>query len=451
MAYSHITFTQLKTALANRLGDTGNVYWTDTECGLYLIEALRTWGLASWYWRDSGTLSTSSGVGFYNINTLQNTSLDPLLSYTVTDQEVSTLIQYHLLEPATGSTWTGSEQFTLTDVTDSLQRRRDRFLVETGCVLTSFTQALGAGAQTVDLPDTTLVARNMHWTAASGTDWPIMIDDIGGQRNYGPSFLTTQGVPLTASTLSAQPLRYVLAPPTNEPGTLRVLASQSGAVLTAGGIALGVPDDTAWVIKWGALADMLGKEGPAQDLPRAYFCERRWQLGIELSRTMSVVMNAQINGVDLSTDSLANLDLYNPNWYSSTGIPTMVASEANYIALSRAPNGIYSVLLDVVRKAIVPTVGTDHIQIGREYLDVIVDYAEHLAAFKCGGMEHRQTDRAAERFFDAAILHRQRLAAQNPALTPIVRQSLRDYYVEPMMKDAPGQQILADASQSLQQ
>jgi hypothetical protein len=429
MNYSHTSFAQLKTALAQRLGDTGGVYWLNgsngalsDELGQYILEALRTWGLFTGYWRDTGTFNTAASTAFYDISTLQNTGGSFLLNSTVTDRTLSGVMQYHLLEPATGNTWTGTEQFTLADVTGALTKRRDLLLAEVGATITRTTQPIAANAKTFDVADTTLLIRRLAWTSG-GVTWPVLTDDINNQRNYGFDFMNTADIPATYSSSSVQPLRYVIAPPPSANGTLDMLSVQSGAALNASGIALGVPDDMSWIVKWGALADLLGREGPGQDLPRSYFCERRWNLGIEAAKQYPTVINIQIAGQDLSPESIDRLDMYNLNWQSTTGVPDMVGSYRNYVALSTAPNGIYSVLLDVVAKAVLPSVDADFIQIGREYLDPILDYAEHLAAFKSAGYEFKNTYKGAANFFSAALGYNQRLAAQSPTIKELIRQS----------------------------
>lgn len=432
MPYTHTTFGQLKTSLKSRLGDTGGVYWVDAEVGLYIIEALRVWGLLTGYWRDTGQFVTAASTPFYDISTITSIGGDSLLSYSVTDTDLSTLIQYHLLEPATGSTWTGSEQFTLADVTEALTRRRDAFLVETGARQTLFTQALGAGSNYIDLPQTTLQVRRLDWTGTSGTSWPLVQEDISSQRNYGAGYLLTPDTPQTYSSGSEAPLRLVLAPPPNENGTIRALATVSGSTLTAAGVVVGLPDDMCWAIKWGALADMLGREGPGQDLTRAYYCERRYRLGVEVARTNEIIVNSQIDGVSLSAEAIDRLDQYSPNWATTTGTPTFIAAYRNYVALATCPDGVYSVTLDLVRKAETPTADADYIQISADYLGAILDYAEHLASFKCGGTEFRQTFRAADNFFKAALGYNQRLAAANPAIIDLIKQSTQDDNVQPM-------------------
>jgi hypothetical protein len=448
MAYTHTTFSAMKVALSQRLGDTGMVYWVDAELGEYIKEALQTWGLITGYWRDSGTFTTVSGTALYDISTLQNTLAVDLLSYAVTDTTLATVIQYHLLEPATGTTWTGSEQFTLADVTGALTRRRDTLLLDGEVRITHSTQVLGAGSQTVDLSEDIQLIRRMAWTSSGSVTYPIYPEDIDSQRNYSTSFLTTQGIPATYSYSTAIPSRYVIAPPPNQPGTLDLLTINSGASLTAQGIAVGVPDDMCWIVKWGALADMLGREGPGQDLARSYFCERRYRLGVELAKVYPTVINAQIDGISLSPDAITNFDRYNMNWQSTTGSPEFVGSLRNYIALSTCPNGVYSVLLDVVRKAPLPSASGSFIEVGKEYLNTILDYAEHLAAFKCGGEEFRHTLRAADSFFNTALSYNQRLAAQHPALVTLIRQSTEDFYTNPTQKNTGNRVLMARANAS---
>lgn len=449
--YAYITRAQLRAALQDRLGDQNGVYWTSTELNLYLDEALQTWGMLTGYWRDTGSFVTTASTAFYDISTLTNTSAVALLSYATTDTTLSSLIQYHLLEPAPGSSWTGSEQFTLDDITNGLQYRRDAFLAETGMRITRATQAHGASIGFFDVPDTTLTVKRVAWTSATAsTTYPLHYDDISGQRNYGSSFLTSQDIPLTFSSSSARPLRYIIAPPPNENGTLDILSVLSGATVTAGGISMGIPDDMTWVVKWGALADILGKEGPGQDLTRSYFCERRYRLGVELAKVAPIVINAEINGVALSPESLQSLDTYSMNWQSETDTPVFIASIKNYVALAPCPDGVYSVVLDVVRKAPLPSGDVSNIQVGREYINNIVDYAEHLAAFKCGGEEFRHSFRAADSFFNAALAYNQRLAAQHPALVALIRQSTLDDYSNLPRRNVGNRPLMEEAAMSQQ-
>lgn len=411
------------------------MYWTDAEAGLYLTEALHMWGLLTAYWLDTGIINTAANTAFYDISNITNTGGDALLSYSITDTILAKYIQYHLLEPPTGTSWTGSEQFTLQDITTALQTRRDQFLSDTSCVVTR-TAGLTVPvlpSNTISLPDTTLQLHRLAWQDSSNVIYPLQPTDISHQRNYDRMALITPGTPNTWSSASSQLLTILVVPPVNEPGSFEMICTTSGAPLNpAAGVILGVPDDLAWAVKWGAMADLLGRDGPARDIPRAYYCERRYQLGVELARRDARIVNAAVNGVPTETDSITGIDNYSSSWQSTPGTPTFLGSLQNLLCAAPIPNDIYSLELDVVRKAIIPVLNSDFVQVGREYVDILVGYAEHLAAFKEGGQELASTMRAAQNFFDAALSFNEKLASQNPSATAMMKQSTQDFLDRPV-------------------
>lgn len=428
--YSHTTWADLKTALSLRLHDSSKVYWTDAELGLYLTEALRTWNASTGFWRDKGVITLSANTPFYDLASIPLRNADDnaaLVNYIVTDTDLITQIQHHFLEPATGTTWTGSEQFTLADCSRAIQRRRNQFIADTGCVVTRTTGiATNPNSNHVFLSDGTVAVRRLAFTSASGVTYPLVPTDILSQRNYDSTQLFTPGIPYTYSSASARPVELILTP-FPEPGTLDLVGVQSGVNLTAGATTiLGVPDDFAPFVKWGAMADLLSKDGPARDAVRSGYCERRYQLGVLLARHSPVVVNAEINGVPLDTDSLTNMDAFNKSWQSTTGTPTAIASVRTLVALSPCPNGVYSALFDVVCKAPIPATDSNFVQIGREQIGPILDYAEHLAAFKMAGEEFKATFKGADNFFTAAVAYNERLAAQNPNVLSMMLQSSAD-------------------------
>jgi hypothetical protein len=427
--YTHTTWAGLKSALALRLGDTGNVYWSSTELGLYLAEALRTFGLLTGFWRDKGLISTVAATPFYDLTTLQNGNGENLLSYTVKDQDIVSMIQYHFLEPATGNSWTGSNQFGgLADITASIQKRRDQLLSDTGCVVTRTSGIVtAAGTNSILLLDSIVAIRRLAFIDSFGIAKPLLPSDILSQRNYSSTELHTPGEPYSYSSAASRPTEILLVPPTNQPGTLDLVSVQSGATLNpAVGVLLGLPDDYCWAVKWGAMADLLSKDGPARDSIRAAYCERRYQLAVELIRISPVVINAEITGIPLDTDSLTNMDAYDPDWQTTLGTPSSIASIRTLVALALCPDNVYSITFDVVTKAPIPASDSDYVQVGREQLDPILDYAEHLATFKMGGEEFRSTFKGAENFFNAAVAYNERLTSMNSNTLHLMRQSSAD-------------------------
>lgn len=436
--YSETTWGQATSALALQLSDPTFVYWSKVELQLYLAEALRTWAVLTGFWRDTGELTTTASIGFYDLTVLQNTNNIPLLSYTIKDQDIITLIQYHFLEPATGNSWTGSEQFTLADLTNSIQKRRDQLLADSGCVVTRTSGiALPVAQNLLFLSDHIINIRRIAYLNSVGVISPLFPSDILAQRNYSSADLYTPGDPYSYSSASARPTEILLVPSSNQPGTLDILTVSSGTALDPTiGVLLNIPDDYTQTIKWGAMADLLAKDGPARDPIRSAYCERRYQLGVELIKIAPVVVNAEINGISLDTDSITNMDSYNPTWQTTVGTPDSIASIKTLVAVAPCPDGVYSITFDVVCKAPIPATDGDFIQIGQEQLDPLLGYAKHLAAFKMGGEEFRSTMKDAENFFNAALAYNERLTSMNPNILSLMTQSTAD--VEDRPTRVPG-------------
>src|SRR5437879_5962275 len=122
MPYTHTSLSQAKTALAARLGDPVNVFWTAAELAVRLVEALRCWSAITGYWRDRAQFVTTAGEPFYDLPAV----VPGVRGYSVTGVDAVTDLQYHLLEPPTPVVWSGTDQFSLTDLTSAIQRRRDQ-------------------------------------------------------------------------------------------------------------------------------------------------------------------------------------------------------------------------------------------------------------------------------------------------------------------------------------
>jgi len=115
-AYSWLTFLTARQQLASRLADTGNVFWTDTECGIYVCQALRMFNVLTFTWKQDFVFNSSTLW-----NSLATLTNSPRIR-TLTDTYCYTLMEYMLLEPPTGGTWSGTSQFTINDFSTALRR-----------------------------------------------------------------------------------------------------------------------------------------------------------------------------------------------------------------------------------------------------------------------------------------------------------------------------------------
>ena len=378
MAYTQITFDQLTTALSVRLSDPNFSFWLQDEMQAYLKEALRTWQAFAQYTSDVDGFSTSANVTYYNIF-----SLIAKLTPTITDRDLIEDIQRHLQEPISSTVWTGTEQFTLAGVTQAIQKRRDRFLIETGLV-TSVSE-VPASAATLALDDNIINVRRALWKDQANVYSLLWLADAfmltaGSQVWTGPA-----DVPVDYSTYYSDVLTLLLAPPPAASGHVHLLSVNSGADLNPASSAtvLGIPDDLCWVVKFGALADLFGQDGPGQDVGRAKYCESRWNDGIKLARITNYVQLGYNVGTPSFINSLEEQDTAEPGWVNNTpGAPVSLSLSGNIAAVNPTPDGAYALTFQIVPKAVIPALGGDFIQIGQEVLDVVLDYAQHLANIK---------------------------------------------------------------------
>lgn len=208
----------------------------------------------------------------------------------VTDQTVMAEIQRVTLESLGdgGVSWP-SGMWTQAEVLGYLNQRQNRWR---GATTLLWTQAL-----TAVVPNQARQAAPTNWTAtifmafcdANGcfrelpkvdtheldlryVNWPITSAD----RPYG--YYETEG-----DTLST----YIAPIPSALVTQLEWYYVSLGTALTAAGVNFSVPDEFVPCIKYGALADMFSKVGPAANPILAQACEERWNEGLELGKLMS--------------------------------------------------------------------------------------------------------------------------------------------------------------------
>lgn len=157
--YAYQTLAQVRAALLLRLNSTGTDFWTNAELNLYIAEALQVWNcLTGTYLQDFTATYDSSSPTWQSLATLTNSTVganptSPRLQ-TLNSNYPFTFIQYMLLEPPTGGTWTGTPQFTINDLSQALQRRRDQILQATANNVLPFSLPVPVGSSRVYLPDT---------------------------------------------------------------------------------------------------------------------------------------------------------------------------------------------------------------------------------------------------------------------------------------------------------
>lgn len=439
--YNYITLSQAQQELSNRLYDRSQIFWSQSELLVYIQEALMTWNALTAYWRDDFTFPSVATTTWYDL-TAQTNSLRP---YTVTDVSLYETIEYHLLEPATGINPyppTASSQFTADDLLNAVQRRRDELLSITGCTVNR--RLIGAVAGRITLPDTVIDIRRIAYLPSVTGQSPSVLwpDDAWSEQSFNVDYtLAPAGTPLTYLQSVQPPISFDTDVPPAYAGSYELLTIEAGAALSpTSPSTLLVPDDWTHVIKWGALADLLSRESDARDVPRATYCEQRYRLGVAALAAAPALLALRINNLAVQIDSVRGGDLYDTAWQAATpGAPTKgYYAGLNLLALAAQPSSTaYSQTVTCVENAPLPSAPTDPVQVAREDLDAILDYAQHLAAFKQGGAEFAATMPLFQRFLKAASLYNSKLLQLGEFTTMLTGLAARERDMHPITQPMP--------------
>ena len=431
--------------LASRLEDPTYVHWTQAELVRYLREAIRTWNALTSTYHNQAVFLSRQGEAFYDLPV----EIPALRAYNVTDADLVMDIEYALMETINTAAWGGTIQFTFPDVVMALQQARDRFLYESGMVVTRFFQPIPApnvdGRYPIDPMIMTL--RRVAFVPPSGEAYPLTRDDEWALQAFNRTWPAQTGIPTTQgpapivySTGVVPPLTVQVAP-TPQPapvgsGTLDILAIARSTVMGANGpcldpaqgVFLGIPDDWTWVARFGAMAVLLSQEGLAHDPQRAAYCMARFRHGLQLAAQSATVLAARVNGQPVQPASVSDADAFTRSWQSTLGTPAgVILSGGNVVGLTPPPvAGNDIITLDVVANIPVPANGADCLIVGDWVLDAILDYALHLAMFKEGPVQLQQTMGLLARFFDAAGVTLSVDTASAPNMGAIRGQTTQD-------------------------
>lgn len=417
--FAWLTFGDAIAEVALRLGDEANIFWTQTELGLYIIEALRLYNCLTAQWATPYVFDfTQTDANWYAAN-----GSDSPRQQTLTDTDVYTLIEYHLIEPATGSTWTGTDQFAIADLSQACSRRRNEILQTTACNMAEYPLSVMPDTSAVSLTDLVLDVRRCRWVPADGLGSPVTLQrsDSRAFQYFSSQYAQTTANPMRWDVIGSPPQTITLDTMVNVPSTLQVLGMAGGDDFDPPTSSpLLMPDDWMWVLKFGAMADILSKEQEGKDLERAAYCRQRYEEGLKLMMNMPWLLQAFINGVPVDTQALAGADRTNYEWQSrSTAFPDIVVGGIDLFAVSPVPSDSLSLSFMVVGNAPIPADTSAEIQVSRDVMDAILSEAQHLALFKMGGAEFTSSMKLHQEFVTLAMRQNARLRESGILATTI--------------------------------
>jgi hypothetical protein len=436
--YGFLTYDQAIDALLLRLNSTGTDFWERGEAALYILEGMRVWNcltqtyVQDWTTNYDAAASTWQSTGNSSNPLVGSNPTSPRTQF-ITSNYIFQSCQFHLLEPVTGGTWTGTPQYSINDLAQAFQRRRDYVLQQTACNVGPIDPIpVPILSNRVYLPDTVLDIRRLRFLpTADGLGEPATLyREDGLSTEYFENDFTVAEIgtaPFAYDLISGPPLAVTLDVPANVPNNLDILAMISGGtVAPPTGSPILIPNDWYWVIKFGVLSDLFRMESESQDLERADYCEKRFQEGIELMKSMPWLLQARVNNFPVDTPSVSEMDDFNYEWQSNPDADLcIVRGGIDLFALSPNPalgqvgygeggygdggyggtgSGVISVTMSLVANVPIPALD-GFLQISRDTLDYILDYAQHMACLKMGGFEFAESTRTLYKNFIAAAVN----------------------------------------------
>lgn len=427
------------------------VFWTQSELNSYIRESLRWWGLTSMYFRETSRFNTVSGQAFYDLPTiLTNLAGSSFVqSTTITDRDMINDSALMLMEPpitAWGAGWIGTEMFTLEDVTELLEKSRDDILKLSGILVGEVTETVVPNQSRIDLSDSLIQIIRADYQEVSSNRYILWAtDSVQDQTTIRSTWQPDSGRSKAFSVNYTPQLSVDLWPPPQNDATVRLQCVSSGASFTptATSTLFGLPEDSCWVAKYRALEDLLAGDGLSRAWKMAQYCSGRVSDGLDAMNSYLSMTWADVGGRRVPIQPLSELDIQRPSWMNGTSTPRQVYQLSwNRMAVYPVPDGIYRITIEAVRKAPVPTADGDYIQVGRESLQALLDYAQHIASFKMQGGEFESTIPLYQSAMREAMDYRSQILSQSlVGGRTTAWQSKQDRWTRPYRDAAQAEEI----------
>lgn len=402
-AYAFITLGELRGELLNRLQDPDAVYTTVSEANMLLTEALRVLNAQT---LQPGTtdfvFDFNAGDAWKSLNFASSPR-----QRTVTDSDLYVQMEGMLMEPMSGSVWTGTNQYNIELLSAALQYRRDELLLQSAANVVNLFESSPLASRRTYLPDSTLDLLRVRWIQVdSGQFMPYALgrEDVVSANAFGVNLPIEPGEPDSWMITANAPLAFDVSSIPDQVGTWDMLASFAGVPFAPPTAAfVGLPDDWTWVCLYGALADVLANSPEGRDAQRAKYCLMRYEQGKKAMLKMPWLLQATIGSVPVDTPGFKEMDTQIQNWEQRqpAGDPMIVVGGVDFIALAPfvPTNGAtVSSVLTVVGNMPIPVLDVDEVQLGRDAVDQVLNYAQHLASFKMGGKDFALTLPLLEQF-----------------------------------------------------
>jgi len=217
-------------------------------------------------------------------------SLMPLADYGDEICRILSEVQRHFLEPVIdgGFTW---QLWTAEEVQEAYLLRLNRYLLETGILRKEESQRASDG--TALLSQDVLEVRRVQWRYSDGRKAPrgmTRIDHLQADHaaigEWDEDIGEGEPISYREEVTGQDSMIIQTYPKPDANGSLGVRYVPYGSVIFDACGKLPIPRMLTWVVKWGLIADLLKKEGEANDPKRASAAEAIYKRGVELTKVL---------------------------------------------------------------------------------------------------------------------------------------------------------------------
>lgn len=432
--YTQFTLGNIEGQLATLLDDQSGVYWVAKEKQYAIWEALNVWGALTGYWRARGEFHTNPAQTnpYYDMSVL----FPMLRARSATLGQMVEDIQYMSLEPPSGVSGAGmSGQINIGSILIAIANACYKFFVDAGIPfsINVVDPSPIPDEQTAALPQRCVILHRCMWfDAFSGVWYPLWRQDAWTQDHGDVYAATEPSIPKSFSESELAPLMVQVYPAPVASGLLEAVTVDSQTLdLSNANQTFAVPNEWVHAIKYGALTDLYSGESQNVDPLRAKYADTRYRQAIMAVKGAKSIIRATSRNQQMSIDSLAAMDAGMPYWRNQTGNPSVAGVMYDILAVAPQPVQTYPVTVDMVRSAPIPLNGNDFIQVGREDIGNILDYASHILTFKCGGVEFQNTFPQYDSFMQAVERRKAITAAKILYLKAIFGQPKKEMEERP--------------------
>lgn len=205
---------------------------------------------------------------------------------TMTDQDFLEQLQYVMLEPPDGGQSWPSDLWSRDEVIDYVNERQDAFVKATHIRVESVTIPLVIGTSRYTLPANWVATVRVYYQPTVGQK-KALTKSSGWEADHGIPTWPTQATPKLYMDAETPTLTLQIAPTPDAAGSLELIYVANCDPIDGDGVfSMTVADEFIPTLKYGALADMFSKIGRAHDPSRAAYCQQRFDLGVDIARTL---------------------------------------------------------------------------------------------------------------------------------------------------------------------